>query len=79
MFIDRKISVINVTFFQSKSINPIHVNDNFILFYFILFYFICIFRATPKAHEGSHARGQIRAVAAGLHYNHSNAGSEPHL
>ena len=29
------------------------------------------------AYEGSQARGQIRAVAAGLH--HSNAGCEPCL
>ena len=27
----------------------------------------------------SQARGQIRAIAAGLHHSHSNAGSEPHL
>ena len=33
----------------------------------------------PEAHESSQARGQIRAVATGLHYRHSNAGSEPHL
>ena len=28
---------------------------------------------------GSQARGQIRAVAAGLHHNHSNMESEPGL
>ena len=46
----------------------------FILFYFIFF---LLFRATPKAHGGSQARGQIRAAAAELH--HSNVGSEPRL
>ena len=44
------------------------------------FLFVClflIFRATPAAYGGSHARGRIRAVAAGLRHNHSNSGSEP--
>ena len=36
-------------------------------------------RAAPAAYEGSQARGRIRAVDAGLHLSHSNAGSEPHL
>ena len=31
------------------------------------------------AYRGSQARGQIRAVAAGLHHSHSNAGSKLHL
>ena len=34
-------------------------------------------RATPATYGGSQARGQIRAVATGLH--HSDTGSEPHL
>ena len=42
------------------------------------FFLFCLFRATPLAYEGSHARGLIGAVAAGLHYSHSHAGSEPH-
>ena len=41
--------------------------------------FVCLFRATPGAYGSSQARGWIRAVAAGLPANHSNAGSEPHL
>ena len=44
---------------------------------FILFYFFCLFRAAPKAYEGSQARGLIRAVAAGLHHSHSDVRSEP--
>ena len=35
--------------------------------------------AAPTAYGGSQARGRIRAVASGLHYSHSNSGSEPHL
>ena len=37
------------------------------------------FRAAPVAYGGSQAKGQIRAIAAGLHRSHSNAGSEPCL
>ena len=46
----------------------------------ILFYvfFLVFSRAAPAAHEGSQARGLIRAVAAGLCQNHINARSEPH-
>ena len=33
----------------------------------------------PAAYGGSQARGRVRAVATGLHHNHSNARSEPHL
>ena len=46
------------------------------------FFFFCLFafsRAAPTAYGGSQARGPIRAVAAGLHQSHSNAGSESHL
>ena len=39
----------------------------------------CLFRATPMAYGGSQAGGRIRAVAAGLHHNHSNMGSKLHL
>ena len=44
---------------------------------------VCVFtffsRATPVAYGLSQARGPIRAVAAGLHQVHSNAGSKPCL
>ena len=36
----------------------------------------CLVRATPAAYGGSKARGQNRAVAAGLHHSHSNTGSK---
>ena len=42
----------------------------------------CLFafaKATPAACGGSQARGQIEAVAAGLHHSHSHAGSQPRL
>ena len=40
-----------------------------------------VFRATGAAYGSSQsqARGQIRAIAAGLRNNHRNVGSEPHL
>ena len=41
--------------------------------------FFCRFRATPVAYGGSQARDRIRAVAAGLHYSHSNTISKPRL
>ena len=41
---------------------------------------VCIaFRAAPMAYGSSRARCQIGAAASGLHYSHSNAGSEPCL
>lgn len=42
----------------------------------LLFFF---FRVAPLAYVSSQARGQIGAVAAGLHHSQSNAGFEPHL
>ena len=45
---------------------------------FVLFCF-GLFRAAPAAYGGSQAKGQIRAVAAGLYHSNSNAGSELHL
>ena len=47
-----------------------------------VFWFFCLFaisRAAPAAYGGSQARGRIGAVAAGLHQNHGNMGSEPLL
>ena len=41
----------------------------------LFFFFFCLFRAAPKAYS-SQVRGQIGAVAAGLHHSHSNARSE---
>ena len=38
-----------------------------------------LFRATPAAYGSFQARGQIEAIAASLHHNRSNTGSEPHL
>ena len=42
--------------------------------FFFFFFWSCLFRATPKAFGGSQARGQTGAIAAGLHYSHSNCG-----
>ena len=48
-------------------------------FFFFFFFFFCLLRSTPVAYGSSHARGQIRAAAAGLCHSHSNTGSEPRL
>ena len=40
---------------------------------------VFLFRAAPVAYGSSQAKGQIRAVAAGLYHSHSNARSEPPL
>ena len=45
---------------------------------YICMYIFMLFRTTLKAYGGSQGRGQIRAIAAGLH-SHSNAGSDLHL
>ena len=39
------------------------------LFFFFFFFFFLLFRAALRAHGSSQARGQIRAVAAGLHHS----------
>ena len=44
-------------------------------FRFLSFLFFCHFRAVLAAYGGSQARGQVRAVAAGLHHSNSNTGS----
>ena len=46
--------------------------------FFVLFCFL-FFRAAPVAYGSSQAKGQIRAVAAGLYQSHSHVGSEPPL
>ena len=46
---------------------------------FVFFVVVAISWAAPAAHGGSQARGQIGAVATGLHHSHSHAGPEPRL
>ena len=48
-------------------------------FFLKILFYVCLFRAILTAHGGSQARGQIGAVAAGLHHRHSNTRSEPCL
>ena len=50
-----------------------------LLYFFIFIFYFLPFRATPVEHGVSQARGSIETTAAGLHHNHSNAGSKPHL
>ena len=49
--------------------------------FLFFFFFFFLFRAIPAAHGSSQDRGQIGAVAAGLHHSHSNSNtrSELHL
>ena len=44
-----------------------------------LFFFFGLFRVTPTAYRNSQARGQIGAIAAGLHHSYSNARSKLRL
>ena len=55
-----------------------NTNSFFVLFCF-LFVYVCLFRAACMAYGGSQARGQIRAIAAGLRHSHSNMGPQLHL
>ena len=48
-------------------------------FFFFFFFFFWLFRATPVAYGNYQARGQNGAVAARLHYSHSNVESKLHL
>ena len=45
------------------------------IFFFFFFFFFLLFRAAPAAYGHSQARGQIRAIVAGLHHSQSNARS----
>ena len=58
--------------------SPSSVKEIECLFFIFIYLFICCFRATPIAYGGSQSRGQIGAVAAGLHHSHSNTGSLTH-
>ena len=40
---------------------------------------VSFFKAPPPAYVGFQARGQIQAVATGLHHSHTNVGSDPRL
>ena len=46
---------------------------------FLFFPFFFFFRAAPTAYGSSQARGQIGAIASGLHHSHSKVGSKPCL
>ena len=54
----------------------------FFVFVFVFVLSFCLFafsRAAPVVCGGSQTTGPIAAVAASLHYSHSNVGSELHL
>ena len=62
-----------------------HAFFGWLVFFFWFFFFFlsfCLFaisRAASTAYGGPQAPCLIRAVAAGLHQSHCNAGSEPRL
>ena len=59
---------------SERSVKTVHTHTHthiYIYIYFFFFFFV-FFRALRAACGGSQARGQIRAVAAGLYYSHSN-------
>ena len=47
--------------------------------FLFMYIYIFLFKAVPVTYEGSQARGQIGAAAAGLCHSHSNRGSKLHL
>ena len=56
-----------------------HIQTNICFLRYLFIYFVFgPFRATPAAYGGFQARGQIGAVAAGLHHSHSSARSLTH-
>ena len=52
---------------------------SFAHFFKKIYLFFVFFSTVTMAYGGSLARGQIGAVAPGLHHSHSSVGSEPHL
>ena len=74
----------SVGFYSSVCVFSLHPtypsrphHPHFLFFYFFVFF--AISSAALIAYGGSQARGLIRGIAAGLHQNHSNSGSEPCL
>ena len=63
----------------SSQIKSVSFSSSWLFFCFVLFCFALLFRAIPAVYGDSQARGRIWATAAGLHHNHSNAGSKPYL
>ena len=55
--------------------DPVYLPLKIMVLHFLFFVF---FWAAPMAYGGSQTRGQIRAIAAGLHHSHSNARSLTH-
>ena len=65
--------------FKSKFLSLVVFQVLYTLLTSFLSFFFFNFRAAPAAFGGSQVRGRIRATAAGLCHNHSNARSEPRL
>ena len=63
---------------EANGIVPINFKFKLLNVMLTKFQFFFLFRAALAACGGSQARGQIGATAAGLHHNHSHAGSLTH-
>ena len=59
--------------YSKKKKKKLYWGNNFLVVVVVVV-FLPFSWATPMAYRGSQARGRIRAVAAGLHQSHSNAG-----
>ena len=57
----------------------IHKNLLYLWLFIIFIFYFFVFLGPHAAYGGSQARGQIGAVATGLHHSHSNTRSEPCL
>ena len=73
MFTDSSLYMYFALYWYSTDMNS---SDSVTLVSF--FFFFCPFRVSPSAYRSSQDGGQIRAVAAGLHHSHGNAGSSTH-
>ena len=64
-----------------RFLHKCHSSHYFLFLFLFLFFclFLHVFGAAPSAHGSSQPRGQIVAVATGLHHSHSNTRSKRHL
>ena len=58
------------------TVNVLSWNFVGFLFFCCCCFVFCLFRGIPMAYGSSQARGQIRAIAAGLFHSHSNTDSK---
>ena len=64
---------------DSQNLPPQQGGQLLFFFFFFFFYLFAFSRAAPVTYGDSQAKGQIGAVATGLHHSHSNSVSELRL